>query len=112
MLKDLLCGLDFMSKSKNKSASSSDVSSEKPPITIEEIDCERRGYKLTHKTLGTGAYAKVKLAYVSDNKKAKHPFLRTDLDSKNDNRVSLFCSRKMLMSIVQINVAFLFLDCY
>ena len=88
MLKDLLCGLDFMSKSKNKSTSSSDVSAEKPPITIEEIDCERRGYKLTHKTLGTGAYAKVKLAYVSQNRKAKHPCLRTDLDNKDDNRVS------------------------
>ncbi|XP_028396471.1 testis-specific serine/threonine-protein kinase 1-like [Dendronephthya gigantea] len=89
MLKDLLCGLDLMSKSKNKSTSSSDVSSEKPPITIEEIDCERRGYKLTHKTLGTGAYAKVKLAYVSDNKKAKHPFLRTDLENKNDNKIAI-----------------------
>ena len=87
MLKDLLCGLDFMSKSKNKSSSSSDVSTEKQPITIEEIDCERRGYKLTHKTLGTGAYAKVKLAYVSQNKKSKHPCLRTDLDNKDDNRV-------------------------
>jgi hypothetical protein len=76
-----------MSKSKNKSNSSSDVSTEKAPITIEEIDCERRGYKLTHKTLGTGAYAKVKLAYVSQNKKAKHPCLRNDLDSKDDNRV-------------------------
>jgi hypothetical protein len=89
MLKDLLCGLDFMSKSKNKSTSSPDVSTEKPPITIEEIDCERRGYKLTHKTLGVGAYAKVKLAYVSLNKKAKHPCLRTDLDNKDDNRVSI-----------------------
>ena len=88
MLKDLFCGFDFMSKSKNKSTSSSDVSTEKPLITIEEIDCERRGYKLTNTTLGTGAYAKVKLAYVSANKKAKHSCLRSDLDHKDDNRVS------------------------
>lgn len=76
-----------MYKSKNKSTSSSDVSAEKPPITIEEIDCERRGYKLTDKTLGTGAYAKVKLAYVSPSKRVKHPWLKADLDGKDDNRV-------------------------
>lgn len=79
----------MMNRSKNKSTSSSDVSAEKLPITIEEIDCERRGYKLTDKTLGTGAYAKVKLAYVSVSKKARHPWLKADLDEKEDNRVKL-----------------------
>lgn len=56
-------------------------------MTVEEVDCERRGYKLTKTVLGTGAYAKVKLAYVMENKIEKDRRLAEDLLEKGHNMV-------------------------
>lgn len=56
-------------------------------MTMEEVDCERRGYKLTKTILGTGAYAKVKLAYVMENKAEKDKRLAEDLTEKGHNMV-------------------------
>ena len=57
--------------------------------TTEEVDCERRGYTLTKTTLGSGAYAKVKLAYVNERKKEKNRRLALDLDDKGHNKARL-----------------------
>ena len=57
-------------------------------MTIEELDCEKRGYKLTKTVLGTGAYAKVKLAYVMESKVEKDKRLSDDLAEKGHNMVS------------------------
>ena len=56
-------------------------------MTVEEVDCERRGYKLTKTVLGAGAYAKVKLAYVMENKIEKDRRLAEDLLEKGHNMV-------------------------
>lgn len=56
-------------------------------MTLEEVDCERRGYRLTKTVLGTGAYAKVKLAYVMENKVEKDKRLAEDLNEKGHNMV-------------------------
>lgn len=56
-------------------------------MTIEELDCEKRGYKLTKTVLGSGAYAKVKLAYVTENKVEKEKRLADDLAEKGHNMV-------------------------
>ena len=56
-------------------------------MTAEEVDCERRGYKLTRTVLGAGAYAKVKLAFVMDNKIEKDRRLAEDLLEKGHNKV-------------------------
>ncbi|EDO41348.1 predicted protein, partial [Nematostella vectensis] len=52
-------------------------------------ECERRGYKLSKTILGSGAYAKVKLAYVSEPKREKDKRLADDLDSKGHNMVAI-----------------------
>ena len=65
---------------------------EKPLKTTEEFDCERRGYKLTKTVLGTGAYAKVKLAYVSNAKMEKDKRLAEELREKGTNKVSISIS--------------------
>lgn len=57
-------------------------------LTIEEIECERRGYKLTKTILGSGAYAKVKMAYVLESKQEKDKRLAEDLHIKGHNIVS------------------------
>ena len=56
-------------------------------MTVEEVDCERKGYKLTKTVLGTGAYAKVKLAYVMENRIEKDRRLAEDLAEKGHNMV-------------------------
>ena len=56
-------------------------------MTMEEVDCERRGYKLTKTILGTGGYAKVKLAYVMEKKIEKDKRLAEDLAEKGHNVV-------------------------
>ena len=56
-------------------------------MTMEEVDCERRGYKLTKTILGTGGYAKVKLAYVMEKKTEKEKRLAEDLAEKGHNMV-------------------------
>lgn len=61
-------------------------------MTWEEVDCERRGYKLTKTVLGTGAYAKVKLAFVLENKTEKDKRLAEDLAEKRHNMVRI-CTR-------------------
>lgn len=58
-------------------------------MTLEEVDCERRGYKLTKTVLGTGAYAKVKLAYVMETKLEKDKRLAEDLVKKGHNMVRI-----------------------
>ena len=57
-------------------------------MTLEEIDCERKGYKLTKTVLGSGAYAKVKLACVMESKTEKDKRLEDDLNEKGYNMVS------------------------
>ena len=56
-------------------------------MTLDEVDCERRGYKLTKTVLGTGAYAKVKLAYVMESKVERDKRLASDLEEKGHNMV-------------------------
>ncbi|XP_071946488.1 uncharacterized protein [Antedon mediterranea] len=56
---------------------------------IETADCKRHGYVLTDTTLGTGAYAKVKLARVVDRKLERYERLRTDLKDKGHNLVAI-----------------------
>lgn len=68
-------------------------------MTLEEVDCERRGYKLTKTVLGTGAYAKVKLAYVMENKIEKDKRLAEDLAEKGHNMVRLICTRCCMFSL-------------
>ena len=60
---------------------------ERASKTTEEIDCEKRGYILTKTVLGSGAYAKVKLAYVNEIKREKDRRLARDLDEKGHNKV-------------------------
>ena len=67
-------------------------------MTIEELDCEKRGYRLTKTVLGSGAYAKVKLAYVSENKVEKEKRLSDDLAEKGHNMVG---NRKKSHNLVQ-----------
>ncbi|KAJ8042803.1 Testis-specific serine/threonine-protein kinase 5 [Holothuria leucospilota] len=59
------------------------------PRIIEQADCRRRGYLLTNKTLGTGAYAKVKLARVTEKKLARNSRLREDLRKKGHDMVAV-----------------------
>lgn len=66
-----------------------DSFSERPLKTTEEFDCERRGYKLTKSCLGTGAYAKVKLAYVTNAKLEKDKRLADELKEKGTNKVTI-----------------------
>ena len=63
------------------------LNKERPLKTTEEFDCERRGYKLTKTCLGTGAYAKVKLAYVTNAKLEKDKRLADELREKGTNKV-------------------------
>lgn len=58
-------------------------------LTLEEIECERRGYKLTKTILGSGAYAKVKMAYAMEIKQEKDKRLADDLRSKGHNIVRI-----------------------
>lgn len=58
-------------------------------MTLEEIECERRGYKLTKTILGSGAYAKVKMAYAMEIKQEKNKRLADDLYSKGHNIVRI-----------------------
>lgn len=58
-------------------------------MTMEEVDCERRGYKLTKTILGTGGYAKVKLAHVMEEKIEKDKRLAEDLAEKGHNVVRI-----------------------
>lgn len=60
---------------------------DKPLKTTEEFDCERRGYKLTKTCLGAGAYAKVKLAYVTNSKLEKDKRLAEELKEKGITKV-------------------------
>jgi hypothetical protein len=59
-------------------------------LTLEEIECERRGYKLTKTILGSGAYAKVKMAYAMESKQEKDKKLANDLHLKGHNIVRMF----------------------
>ncbi|RMX53803.1 hypothetical protein pdam_00000305 [Pocillopora damicornis] len=65
-------------------------------MTLDEVDCERRGYKLTKTVLGTGAYAKVKLAYVMESKVERDKRLASDLEEKGHNMVAIkvVCKKK------------------
>ncbi|XP_072051740.1 uncharacterized protein [Amphiura filiformis] len=56
---------------------------------LEAVECRRHGYVLTDKTLGTGAYAKVKLAKVLDKKREKCPKLNADLKEKGHDMVAI-----------------------
>jgi len=65
----------------------------KSSLTIEEIECERRGYKLTKTILGSGAYAKVKMAYVLESKQENNQRLADDLHTKGHNIVRNYMSQ-------------------
>ncbi|XP_054747966.2 testis-specific serine/threonine-protein kinase 5-like [Lytechinus pictus] len=56
---------------------------------IETADCRRHGYILTDKTLGSGTFAKVKLARVMERKISQTPKLRDDLRTKGHNMVAI-----------------------
>lgn len=60
------------------------------PLSLEQADCRRHGYALTNKTLGTGAYAKVKLARVTEKKLARNSKLREDLRRKGHDMVMIY----------------------
>ena len=55
--------------------------------TSEELECERRGYKLTRTILGKGAYAKVMLASATALKLEKDKSLMEELRRKGNNKV-------------------------
>eukprot|EP00794_Sanderia_malayensis_P013985 gene13985-15443_t len=57
--------------------------------TYEEVECEKRGFKLTTTLLGKGAYAKVKLAYVMKAKLESDNALMKKLEETNDNKVAM-----------------------
>ncbi|XP_065682916.1 testis-specific serine/threonine-protein kinase 5 isoform X2 [Hydra vulgaris] len=57
--------------------------------STEEFDCERRGFNVTKKCLGTGAYAKVKLAYVSNEKLENDKRLAEELKDNGTNKVAI-----------------------
>ncbi|XP_065663780.1 testis-specific serine/threonine-protein kinase 5 isoform X7 [Hydra vulgaris] len=57
--------------------------------STEEFDCERRGFNLTKICLGTGAYAKVKLAYVSKEKLENNKRLAEELKDNGTNKVAI-----------------------
>ena len=65
------------------------VSAKSQHQALETVDCRRHGYVLTDKTLGTGAYAKVKLARVLDKKREKSPKLHADLKEKGHDMVCI-----------------------
>ena len=53
----------------------------------ESAECRRHGYTMTDKTLGTGAYAKVRLARVGEKKLEKCAKLKQDLNEKGHDMV-------------------------
>ena len=63
---------------------------EKSMPTSEELELERKGYRLSRTTLGRGAYAKVKLAYATRGKLEKDKHLMQALREKGDNKVIIF----------------------
>ena len=77
-----------------------DITLDKPIKTTEEFDCERRGYKLTKTCLGTGAYAKVKLAYVTNAKLEKDKRLAEQLKGKGTNKVNYI--KTFLIKVINI----------
>lgn len=59
-------------------------------MIIEEVDCERKGYKLIKIVLGIGVYVKVKLVYVMENKIEKDRRFVLDLFEKGYSMVWKF----------------------
>lgn len=59
-------------------------------MIIEEVDCERWGYKLIKIVLGIGVYVKVKLVYVMENKIEKDRRFVLDLFEKGYSMVWKF----------------------
>lgn len=57
-------------------------------MIIEELDCEKWGYKLIKIVLGIGVYVKVKLVYVMESKVEKDKRFLDDLVEKGYNMVS------------------------
>ncbi|XP_033627221.1 testis-specific serine/threonine-protein kinase 1-like [Asterias rubens] len=55
----------------------------------ESAECRRHGYTMTDKTLGTGAYAKVRLARVGEKKLEKCAKLKQDLNEKGHDMVAI-----------------------
>ena len=53
----------------------------------EGAECHRHGFILTDKILGTGAYAKVRLARVGEKKLERCPKLKMDLGEKGHDMV-------------------------
>nr|XP_006821119.1 PREDICTED: probable serine/threonine-protein kinase MARK-A-like [Saccoglossus kowalevskii] len=60
-----------------------------PCASTEVEECRRHGYELTDKTLGSGAYAKVKLAYASESKIVRNAKLTNDLSRKGNSMVAI-----------------------
>ena len=77
-----------------------DTGVEKKAKSAEEYDCDRRGFVLTKTVLGTGAYATVKLAYISNAKLERDRRLATELKIQGTNKVSLY----KIQSIYDVSV--------
>ena len=63
--------------------------------TSEELECQRRGYKLSRITLGKGAYAKVKLATATPMKLEKDRYLKEELRKQGDSKVFIIICKKL-----------------
>ena len=74
-------------KARFGNATNADFVGLRTTMTMEERDCERKGYRLTKTVLGSGAYAKVKLAYVVDSKLESDKKLADDLNEKGTTMV-------------------------
>ena len=55
----------------------------------EETDCQKRGYTLSNVTLGRGAYAKVKLGFVTAMKLRSDRYLRDQLRKQGNVKVTV-----------------------
>ncbi|XP_065055172.1 uncharacterized protein LOC135683751 [Rhopilema esculentum] len=71
--------------------------------TSEELECERRGYKLTRTILGKGAYAKVMLASATALKLEKDKSLMEELKRKGDSKVAIKIISKKTAPVEYLN---------
>ena len=73
---------------KYKSCGGSGSSKKTREAALESAECRRHGFILTDKILGTGAYAKVRLARVGERKLERCAKLKEDLKEKGHDMVS------------------------
>ena len=63
---------------------------ERQLLVSEEVECQRNGYILSSITLGKGAYAKVRLAFVTTMKLEQEKYLKQELNKQGNFKVTLF----------------------